>query len=311
MKNRALTISFVFLGIVFLSLTACVLYSKAQAINDPNPYDDPNLSLDDMISLYHTNINNAFNNYFSKLMTSISTDPKQKSPTPYPGDPGTEGSAFKADKTPLTAADCFADPNNYSTFCVSVNLLGANSDNCAAYNSGKLQNPSDGLGAFCRLGSGALPLQGYFNFIAALQKRSSTVFDTSSQQQGWTQNFCKLFFGSVPAAQAPAYCTKAQAGTQIGTQGGAQNLPLTGQNGVIANATARKKMIDEQVEFAKQALDQTLSAYDQVTFAWPIHLKYVQIYADLETYRDKLVDVRHQTDLFPKKFIDLTTTSCL
>jgi|GEM_PF-1502830 len=288
MKNRHLTLSFIFLGIVFFSLTVCVLYSKAQAVEDLNPYDNPDLSLDDMISLYHNNMNTAFNGYFSALVTSIPTDPTQAPPSPYPGDPGTPGSAFKTDGTPLTVSDCFADPTNYSTFCVAANLLGANSDDCAAYSAGKLLSPSDGLDAFCRLGTGGVPLNGYLNFIAALKKRSTAVFDTQAEKDSY--DLGDPIKGAVNSTAQPAKVTF---------------------NTLTGKINDRKKEIDQQVAFAKQALDQTLSAYDQLTFAWPIHLKYVQIYADLETYRDNLVSIRHQTDIFPKKFVDLTSTACL
>lgn len=61
---------------------------------------------------------------------------------------------------------------------------------------------------------------------------------------------------------------------------------------------------------AKAALDQTLSAYDQMKLAWSMHVRYMKIYEDLLKYRDKLVDMRHYVESFPAKFIDASTTQC-
>lgn len=69
--------------------------------------------------------------------------------------------------------------------------------------------------------------------------------------------------------------------------------------------------IDREVDAAKKALDQTLSAYNQLRTAWAMHKKYKEIYKQLGQYRNKLVEVRHQIEQFPGKFIDVTTTSCV
>lgn len=265
MKNLRLTISFIFIGVLLLTMTAFVLHSKAQSANSSNPYDSGTLSVNDVITAYHNNINDAFNRYIKLMMTNI---------TANPDDPN--GKPFRADGAALTVSDCFAHPENYSTFCVSANLLGANSDDCPSVTS-STGTLSDGMDSFCRLSGDALPLKGYLNFVAALNKRGQNLFDTQKAASDWQK---------------------------------------TGQN-VLNSATAITDLISRQtstnlaMDTAKKALDQTLSAYDQLRVAWPLHVKYMSVYHDLQTYRDKIVDVRHQTDLFPSKFIDLTTTACL
>ncbi len=75
-------------------------------------------------------------------------------------------------------------------------------------------------------------------------------------------------------------------------------------------ASTRLKVIDMELSASKETLDQTLSAYDALRTAWPMHQKYMAIYQSLLKYRDKMSEIRHQTDQFPSKFIDATTTQC-
>lgn len=74
--------------------------------------------------------------------------------------------------------------------------------------------------------------------------------------------------------------------------------------------SARLDAIDREIKTAKRALDQTLAAYEELKTAWPMHQRYIEIYEQLVKYRDKMVEVRHQVEEFPSKFIDATTTKC-
>ncbi len=76
------------------------------------------------------------------------------------------------------------------------------------------------------------------------------------------------------------------------------------------STAARIKFIDEEIARAKTALDQTLDAYSQLRSAWQMHVKYMDTFAELVKYRDHLVEIRKQTDAFPIRFIDATTTKC-
>ena len=68
--------------------------------------------------------------------------------------------------------------------------------------------------------------------------------------------------------------------------------------------------IGQEIDNAKKALDQTLSAYDQLKTSWLMHQRYMKIYKSLTTYRDKMADIRQQIENFPGKFIDVSTTKC-
>lgn len=82
------------------------------------------------------------------------------------------------------------------------------------------------------------------------------------------------------------------------------------QGARVLDISARLKATDTEIDIAKQALDKTLVAYEELKTAWPMHKRYVQIYESLVKYRDKLVEVRHQVEELPNKFIDATTTKC-
>ena len=241
---------------IFIAYTG----AKAQEENVKNPYDSAKFSVRKILVDYHEHVNKTFNTYIALMLEAQEKSAKKP------------GAADDPNGKPLdSAADC-SDPannKNYSTFCLSVNLLGGNSDECND-KSGKTR--SDDFRKFCELNKGAEPLKGYLNFKAALEKKRNRIFETAEEESG---------------------------------QG------LRTQRGLIATVTGRQETIDKEITIAKATLDQALSAYDQLRLAWPMHVRYKQIYKDLETYRDKLVDIRQQTDAYPSKFIDLTTTKCL
>ncbi|MBI4994293.1 hypothetical protein HZC21_01455 [Candidatus Peregrinibacteria bacterium] len=68
--------------------------------------------------------------------------------------------------------------------------------------------------------------------------------------------------------------------------------------------------IDREIDLARQALDQTLASYNEMQMALIMHSKYKKIIESLETYRDKISEIRKEVDLYPITFLDLTTTAC-
>lgn len=68
--------------------------------------------------------------------------------------------------------------------------------------------------------------------------------------------------------------------------------------------------IDREIEISRTALDQALSAYNELQMALPLHRKYLETIEVLEEYRDKVSDIRRETDLYPVTFLDVTTTQC-
>lgn len=290
MNNHRLTICFALLGIILISMVMLVFRAHAQGATPPvNPYDDANLGIDEVISLYHNNMNDEFNRYIKLLMTNLDKNPDDQ-----------EGKAFGTDKKPLTATQCMNDPNNYSTFCVAVNLLGASGNNCnpPVKNDGTpFVTLKDDMKDFCALGADAVPVKGYLNFAAALRKRTNKIFQTSQEQNAWND----YITATTCAGISSDLCDQAKQNKD------AQTVYQT-QKALEISSNLTK--VQNEIVTAKNTLDQTLSAYDQLRTAWPMHKKYVEVYSLLEQYRDLLVDVRHQTDLFPNKFIDLTTTAC-
>jgi len=286
MKNLKLTISIAFLGILMVSMTAFVMFSKAQTGSTINPYDNPELGMNEIVSLYHTNMNDKFNEYIKMMMENLEKNPDDPNGKPYKQED--DGST-----TPFTVEDCLdpANSKNYSTFCVAVNMLGGNSDNCDLPIPPPTIVLTSDMEKFCALDGNAFALKGYLNFSAAMKKRTQQIFKTSQEKSDYVDAMVCL--GGV--------CDQAQK----------DKAQVSYQTQKALEVSADLTFANEEIRFSKNALDQMLSAYDQLRVAWPIHAKYVEIYADLEKYRDKIVDIRHQTDVFPKKFVDLTTTACI
>lgn len=68
--------------------------------------------------------------------------------------------------------------------------------------------------------------------------------------------------------------------------------------------------IDLEADIARQALDQTLAAYNELQMALPLHRKYREVITALEKFRDGIAKVRDQIELFPSTFKDVTTPAC-
>ncbi|MBU0668203.1 hypothetical protein KJ951_00510 [Patescibacteria group bacterium] len=196
-----------------------------------NIYNNPNLTTDKIISLYHEKTNDEFNRYIGLMIKSASVKSML---------------IDKNGSAPVNDGECASNRDNYSTFCVAHNML---SD----------EEQGDG----------------YMQYLAALQCRSG---DLSEDMNSLAQPV-EYISGIV---QEVAYTTY----------------------------SIRQGAIEREKNTAKRALDQTLSAYDELKTAWLMHKKYIEIYEALLTYRDKMVEIRHQVEEFPAKFIDATTTKC-
>lgn len=82
-----------------------------------------------------------------------------------------------------------------------------------------------------------------------------------------------------------------------------------GEKGITEFNSFRNK-IDDEINFAQQALDQGLSAYNEFQMALPLHRKYQEIIGSLEAYRDAAAAIRKEVELYPATFLDVTTTAC-
>jgi hypothetical protein len=79
---------------------------------------------------------------------------------------------------------------------------------------------------------------------------------------------------------------------------------------VFASSSARQSFIQNEMEAAEDALDMTLSVYNQVQLVWPLHQEMSVSIMELENFRDHLASVRKVTEKFPSRFNDATTLSC-
>lgn len=85
---------------------------------------------------------------------------------------------------------------------------------------------------------------------------------------------------------------------------------VSGLSRALRGLGAELNRIDREIELSRQALDQALSAYNELQMALPLHRKYVEAIKALEKYRNKVSDIRQEVDLYPVTFLDVTTTQC-
>jgi hypothetical protein len=254
MKN-IFKISTVLLALIFF-FTA-VFRINAQEQQAATGYYDKLDSLEDVMVEYHKYINNTFNDYTKKMLAAIEKNPD---------DPN--GKALE------TPEQCLKNPQNYSTYCVAVNLLGDH------------KNPE---------------AKGYLNYKLALENRQNKVFDSAKERDAWN----KWIEVTTCLGLPDSVCSRKE------KQELSRDAQAIYQSQQIMIRSARLEAIDREILTAKTALDKTLAAYDQLRIAWPMHKQYQRIFDGLVTYRDKLSQLREQTDQFPSAFVDVTTLKCL
>ena len=132
------------------------------------------------------------------------------------------------------------------------------------------------------------PTIGHLSYRNALNCRKIMLFDTRQEVEDFRSYSDAMVLGEENE-EATARTYQAQ---------------------VILENSSRIQGIETELRASKLALDQTLSAYNELRTAWPMHKQYVTVYENLLKYRDKLVEIRHQVEEYPSKFIDVTTTSC-
>jgi hypothetical protein len=166
------------------------------------------------------------------------------------------------------------DPDNYSTYCVADALLSS-------------------------------PTYGYLTYEKVLNCRRSQMFDSSQEEDLWNQYVqVTTCLAGVESVLPPDKCTQEE------KQRLEAQLQGTYQAQKALQISSRLDALTRERQNAKVALDTTLSAYNELRTAWPMHKKYMEIYASLIKFRDKMVEIRHQVEQLPAKFIDATTTKC-
>jgi len=83
-----------------------------------------------------------------------------------------------------------------------------------------------------------------------------------------------------------------------------------GFSGVVGESATQLNRIETEVDVAERTLELSISAYNELHMAYPLHVKYRDLITQLEDYRDDLADLRDEVTLFPATFHDISTTSC-
>lgn len=172
---------------------------------------------------------------------------------------------------PYSADDCLKHPENYSTFCLATRLIGGDEGG-----------------------------RGYLNYKKALENRQDQLFDTATEKDAWN----KWIEATTCAGITTEVCNEKKK-EQLN-----QKFQGVYQSQKALEVSGRLDAINREIIASKEALDKTLAAYDQLRWAWPLHRQYKSIFEALVTYRDKLIEVRGQTDQYPSRFVDVTTAKC-
>lgn len=253
-----MVIAFGFMGWNVLALKA--------ADGAENPYNNDQIPLEQVMTDYHKYVNDTFNTYIKKMLVENQKNPQDPNgKPPQPADPnGAPLTSEEAEKV------CLDKPENYSTYCLAVRLLG------------NVDDPKQ---------------KGYLNYKKALETRRNFIFDTAAEKDAYNKFITAVTCAGVPGA----ICDE---GKQT------EKVQAVYQTQKLLSISSRTEAIDHEIEVSKNALNKTLAAYDQLRVTFPMHLAYRKIFDELINYRDQLVQLRDQTDHFPSRFVDVATLKC-
>ena len=74
--------------------------------------------------------------------------------------------------------------------------------------------------------------------------------------------------------------------------------------------TKREGAIEKEQSDALKLIDLTVSGYNELRLAYPMHERYKEIIVSLTRYRNFVEDLRIRSERFPDKFIDSTSSTC-
>lgn len=277
------------------------------------------MDVSDLTKKYSDMTNQFFNTNIAYIMTNATLE----IPSIDLNDFNTKGGALCRDASGTKVSNDLACQaielckDNKSAYCVGVTLLGFSPERYQNYDEAKLKEYPQ--------------LQySYFCYLAALNTKVNSIYDGTPAailakcdavppNEFADEGVCKLK-KEIAEEKSPGRKADLERQMESLLSKGAYwqtsaTAPLSSLTMSIVDlsdkSAQRVKFIDEEIKRSKQALDQTLDAYSQLRTAWAMHVKYMDIFADLVKYRDYLVAIRKQTDTFQFKFIDATTTKCL
>lgn len=129
---------------------------------------------------------------------------------------------------------------------------------------------------------------GYMEYLRAMDCRKNQFFDTGTEEDYYNEYQKFMIIGEDYE----------------------EDTDTIYQTQKALEMSARLEAVKREIDSAKQTLDVTLATYDELKTAWAMHNRYIEIYESLVKYRDKMVEIRHQIEEFPAKFINATTTMC-
>lgn len=337
MKNKLLYTSSVLLGSLMILMFIGATFGLAQTTTTP-PQDAKTfvdqfcfdgkvskMDVSDLVNVYTEKTNAYFNTQIAYIMTK----PDEAVPNPNLEDYSKTGGGLCrdsngqeiSDMTCQSIAICNPETSDPATspvahpYCIGVTLLGVPPEKVTNYNYERLQKIEQ-------------LKYSYFCYKSALDQKRDALYDSTPQgilakctngSEFADQKICdlksKMDSEQDPKKKAQLESDLAYELNQMGwwsTSYRSAGTSLTANLIDFNDSTPKKvKFIDEEIKRAKQAMDQTLDAYSQLKSAWQMHVRYMDIFAELVKYRDHLVEIRKQTDAFPFRFIDATSTKCL
>ena len=87
-------------------------------------------------------------------------------------------------------------------------------------------------------------------------------------------------------------------------------LPREDLEEAVALSISRQNLIDDEITFARDTLDLSLSVYNEAQLVYPVHREFVLLQENLIDYRRGLSQLRGELERYPGRFHDATTLSC-
>jgi len=89
--------------------------------------------------------------------------------------------------------------------------------------------------------------------------------------------------------------------------GGTTGLGQTSVSDLLGLAGMLNDAIRRERQSALEAMELTISAYNELRLAYPMHKKYEELLTDLHSYKDMVLDVESRAEWLPKKYIGATS----
>lgn len=86
--------------------------------------------------------------------------------------------------------------------------------------------------------------------------------------------------------------------------------PTQTQTETFDNIYDQSRRIDRELVDAKKAFEASITVYQELQTAFPLHMQFEDMKDALIKYRDRLVEIRKKVDEFPHRFTNSTSDAC-